>query len=146
MQRARAALAYALGGAIAAIARALGVHLDTVRRWRKRFPPTAWPRWGIGRGLSAPADSPARRPCVSPETATWAWTGDAVLDTRLEYSAKRPGARGTRHPGRAQPQPPGTKRCPAPTTRRTSRARVPDARRGSRRPGTRPSPGAPSRG
>ncbi|MFC9848664.1 helix-turn-helix domain-containing protein [Streptomyces sp. NPDC060223] len=37
MQRARAALAYADGGANAVVARALGVHLDTVRRWRKRF-------------------------------------------------------------------------------------------------------------
>ncbi|MGW5459493.1 helix-turn-helix domain-containing protein [Streptomyces sp. NPDC003996] len=37
VQRARAALACADGGANAAIARALGVHVDTVRRWRKRF-------------------------------------------------------------------------------------------------------------
>ncbi|MGP4092632.1 IS630 family transposase [Streptomyces sp. KR55] len=37
VQRARAALACAEGHANAAIARALGVHLDTVRRWRKRF-------------------------------------------------------------------------------------------------------------
>ncbi|UUU36733.1 IS630 family transposase [Streptomyces sp. CA-210063] len=37
VQRARAALACAEGDTNAAIARALGVHLDTVRRWRKRF-------------------------------------------------------------------------------------------------------------
>ncbi|MFF3517988.1 IS630 family transposase [Streptomyces sp. NPDC002573] len=37
VQRARAALACADGGANAAIARALGVHVGTVRRWRKRF-------------------------------------------------------------------------------------------------------------
>ncbi|MBB1252594.1 helix-turn-helix domain-containing protein [Streptomyces sp. OF3] len=41
VQRARAALAYAEGSANAAVARALGVHLDTVRRWRKRLPPRA---------------------------------------------------------------------------------------------------------
>jgi transposase len=37
VQRARAALACADGDTNAAVARALGVHLDTVRRWRKRF-------------------------------------------------------------------------------------------------------------
>ncbi|MFE2970650.1 IS630 family transposase [Streptomyces sp. NPDC059340] len=37
VQRARAALAAAEGRANAAIARELGVHLATVRRWRKRF-------------------------------------------------------------------------------------------------------------
>ncbi|MFG2586579.1 IS630 family transposase [Streptomyces malaysiensis] len=48
-QRARAALACAEGGANAAIARALGVHLDTVRRWRKRF---------AAEGLAALEDRP----------------------------------------------------------------------------------------
>ncbi|MGV9249700.1 helix-turn-helix domain-containing protein [Streptomyces sp. NPDC003710] len=55
VQRARAALACADGGANAAIARALGVHVDTVRRWRKRF---------AADGLAALEDRP--RPGRSP--------------------------------------------------------------------------------
>ncbi|MGY5129087.1 helix-turn-helix domain-containing protein [Streptomyces nigrescens] len=49
MQRARAALACAADDTNAAIARALGVHLDTVRRWRKRF---------AAEGLAALEDQP----------------------------------------------------------------------------------------
>ncbi|MGW5373789.1 helix-turn-helix domain-containing protein, partial [Streptomyces sp. NPDC004009] len=49
VQRARAALACADGGRNAAVARALGVHLDTVRRWRKRL---------AAEGLAALEDRP----------------------------------------------------------------------------------------
>ncbi|QPI62302.1 IS630 family transposase [Streptomyces malaysiensis subsp. malaysiensis] len=49
VQRARAALACADDHTNAAVARALGVHLDTVRRWRKRF---------AAEGLAALEDRP----------------------------------------------------------------------------------------
>lgn len=51
VQRARAALSCAEGVANAVIARTLDVHLDTVRRWRKRF---------AAEGLAALEDRPRR--------------------------------------------------------------------------------------
>ncbi|MEU6370943.1 helix-turn-helix domain-containing protein [Streptomyces sp. NPDC046931] len=58
VQRARAALACADGGANAAIANALGVHVDTVRRWRKRF---------AADGLAALEDRPGRSRRYGPD-------------------------------------------------------------------------------
>ena len=67
--RARIVLAAAEGAANAAIAAELGVHVDTVRKWRRRFcQPPVWPVWTTCRAAGGRAGSP---PCRSPRSRRW---------------------------------------------------------------------------